>query len=147
MTHWIFTTQADATAAAAIILRLGSLSLHLRKNLALRPDGVIAEGLRAGIPEPIDLNPLWDMPCQCAEGWAIASPVTWCIEDSVTLWTEPLTAPLSTVMAALGRAAPVNDALVTMTGAEWSAMALAGMSYVEGVPTFPDVDDGAGMIA
>jgi hypothetical protein len=141
MTHWIFTTQAEATTAAAIILRLGSLSLHLRKNLALRPDGVIAEGLRAGIPEPIDLNPLWDMPRQCAEGWAIASPVTWCIENGITLWTEPLTAPLSAVMAALGQPAPDEDAIVTMTGAEWSAMALAGMTYVEGVPTFPEVQN------
>jgi hypothetical protein len=141
MTHFIFATETDARAAAAIILRLGSLSLHLRKNLALRPDGVVAEGIRNGEPEPINLNPLWDTPRQCAEGWAIASPVTWCIEDSVTLWTEPLTAPLSAVMAALGQPAPVNDSLVTMTGAEWAAMALAGMTYVEGVPTFPDAPD------
>jgi hypothetical protein len=141
MTHFIFDNETDATTAAAIILRLGSLSLHLRKNLALRPDGVIAEGLRAGIPEPIDLNPLWDMPRQCAEGWAIASPVTWCIENGITLWTEPLTAPLSAVMAALGQPVPEEDAIVTMTGAEWAAMALTGLPYVEGVPTFPDVAD------
>ena len=138
MTHFIFATEAAATTASAAILRLGSLALHMQRGLALRPDGVIAEGLTDGQPTPIDLNPLWDIPRQCAEGWAIASPETWCIAPDVPLWSALLTAPLSVIAAALGLPPPGTDIEITQTGAEWVALSLDGVPYSVGVPTFPE---------
>lgn len=138
MTHMIFATEAAATTASGAILRLGSLALHMQKGLALREDGVVAEGLTDGQPTPIDLNPLWDIPRECAEGWAIASPETWCIAPDVPLWTALLTARLSVIAAALGLPPPGTEVEVTQTGAEWVALALDGVPYSVGVPTFPE---------
>jgi hypothetical protein len=138
MTHFIFYTEAAATTASAAILRLGSLALHVQKGLALRPDGVIAEGLRDGQPVPIELNPLWDVPRECAEGWAVAIPETWCIAPDVPLWSALRTALLSVIAQALGLPPPGTDIEITQTGAEWVALALDGITYTMGVPTFPD---------
>ena len=138
MTHFIFSTEAAATTASAAILRLGSLALHIQKGLALRPDGVIAEGVRDGQPVPIELNPLWDVPRECAEGWAVAIPETWCIAPDVPLWSAMRTALLSVIAQALGLPPPGTDIEITQTGAEWVALALDGITYTVGVPTFPD---------
>ena len=138
MTHFIFDSEQAATTASAAILRLGSLALHMQRGLALRADNVIAEGICDGQPTPINLNPLWDIPRECAEGWAIASPETWCIAPDVPLWSALLTAPLSVIAAALGLPPPGTDIEITQTGAEWVALALDGVPYSVGVPTFPE---------